>query len=323
MADAIGFVGDVLGLWSFATENFGTYDPKASVYQIRVGENGKDDPNADDSPILYGADGAIDHVEAYNDVGNLIGTGDGADFTSGATVEITAIQVDDNTQQAVTTRFFATDDAVCIAYITEQSEQEDHKYGWTGDWGYTCGLKYYHSSHVYIGDQKTPPRCTWIDADHTNDIEAAVISITWPDFVGDEDSPPTGDGKSYCGTSFQAWDGEDGTALLPMGDSVAARKVGPPKSQRTNNNLIVSHHSGQNATELCESENSLGPDFVSMEEGVYCNMETHETMPICGFLSGYKGDCLDLNDDKSVAHVAAAVDGSKKQTPHSRIIEWK
>ncbi|KAI8624351.1 hypothetical protein F5Y19DRAFT_491096 [Xylariaceae sp. FL1651] len=319
MADAIGFVGDALGIWSFVSGNFQNSQHHASTYKLRVGENGHG---------LSDAAGTIDHIKAYNDDGNLIGTGDGAYFTSGGIGTLAAIQADDNTQQAVITEFYASNDGVCIAWITEQSIEEDTKWGWTGDWAYTCGLNYY-LSNVYVRDMyslpsETPPRCMWIDADHSYGIKAAVFAIKWPDFATDPNVSPTGDGKSFCGTSFRAWDSDGGASLLTE-NGVPARKrqqvKGPRKSQRTNNNLIVSHLRGHNATELCESENSLGPDFVSMEEGVYCNMETHEFIPVCGSWNGHLSGCLELDGDNSAVHVAA--DSSKKPTAHSKIIEWK
>ncbi|KAL1866689.1 hypothetical protein Daus18300_006633 [Diaporthe australafricana] len=35
------------------------------------------------------------------------------------------------------------------------------------------------------------------------------------------------------------------------------------------------------ATELCDSETSFGPDFVSTEEGLFCSMSQKKTFPLC------------------------------------------
>lgn len=59
--------------------------------------------------------------------------------------------------------------------------------------------------------------------------------------------------------------------------------------------LVVSSKRSHTATELCESETSLGPDFVSTEEGVFCSMSQKKTFPICGRDSDPAADaCFDL-----------------------------
>ncbi|KAL2826276.1 hypothetical protein BDW59DRAFT_161114 [Aspergillus cavernicola] len=57
--------------------------------------------------------------------------------------------------------------------------------------------------------------------------------------------------------------------------------------------LIVSSLEGQSARELCEHENSLGPDFVHTGEKLFCDMETAKLWPVCGE-TGEVG-CFDVN----------------------------
>jgi hypothetical protein len=45
--------------------------------------------------------------------------------------------------------------------------------------------------------------------------------------------------------------------------------------------LIKSPFDQHNATHLCNSDNSKGPDFVSLVEEVFCDMEKKESWPIC------------------------------------------
>ncbi|KAF2855908.1 hypothetical protein T440DRAFT_438333 [Plenodomus tracheiphilus IPT5] len=56
--------------------------------------------------------------------------------------------------------------------------------------------------------------------------------------------------------------------------------------------LTVSHMSGHSAKELCEDSMSLGPDFVSKEEGLFCDMETATLWPLCTAIQAV--DCFDL-----------------------------
>jgi hypothetical protein len=45
--------------------------------------------------------------------------------------------------------------------------------------------------------------------------------------------------------------------------------------------LIVSPQTHHKASELCDSINSYGPDFVSLSEGLFCDMAAHKTWPLC------------------------------------------
>ena len=45
--------------------------------------------------------------------------------------------------------------------------------------------------------------------------------------------------------------------------------------------LIVSHHEQHSAVELCEAHYSVGPDFVSFHEEIFCDMYTKQTWPLC------------------------------------------
>ncbi len=42
-----------------------------------------------------------------------------------------------------------------------------------------------------------------------------------------------------------------------------------------NHHVVVRDLDAHSALELCESHSSVGPDFVSAKEGVYCDMCTH------------------------------------------------
>lgn len=56
--------------------------------------------------------------------------------------------------------------------------------------------------------------------------------------------------------------------------------------------LTVSHLQRHSAKELCESEMSLGPDFVSKSEGLFCGMETAKLWPLC--CDTVRSECFDL-----------------------------
>ncbi|KAJ2987614.1 hypothetical protein NUW58_g4406 [Xylaria curta] len=308
--EAIGLVGSVLGIWQFAESLLPTHTVDASAYSIRAGVDGTDDHNGGS---LNNAGGGIDLIKTYNNNGELIGSGGRGYIESGGRGTFSTEQT--NSQQSIMTEFYATDDALCVAYITATME-DGTQWGWTGDWGYTCGLNWFPSgTHLQnsAGDDDITPRCTWIDGDHSNGIKAAVIGISWPSFYG----KPEGDGKDKCGSSMRAWDEPGGTQILSA-SGIATRQLGPRQSQRSDDRLVVSHIPSHSAIEVCESETSWGPDFVSMAEGLYCNMETHEVLPLCS--NSLTKGCFEVNGTTGSARVA--VNGLKELMKPRKVVEW-
>jgi hypothetical protein len=51
--------------------------------------------------------------------------------------------------------------------------------------------------------------------------------------------------------------------------------------------IIGSHIIRHNSTALCNDPLSYGPDFVSFHEGVYCDMTTRKTWPLCRTATEY------------------------------------
>jgi hypothetical protein len=60
--------------------------------------------------------------------------------------------------------------------------------------------------------------------------------------------------------------------------------------------LTVSHMQGHSARELCADKMSLGPDFVSIAEGAFCDMETATLWPLCTTIQTV--DCFDLDSQR-------------------------
>jgi hypothetical protein len=56
--------------------------------------------------------------------------------------------------------------------------------------------------------------------------------------------------------------------------------------------LTISHHVEHSAREVCEMHNSWGPDFVSIVEGLYCDMCERELYPLCAH--AHQQDCFDV-----------------------------
>lgn len=148
------------------------------------------------------------------------------------------------------------------------------------------------------------PKCTWTDANHEDGVEVSHLSIHMPSFAGknkDSDNP-----SDYCGgNKFHAYREHDANRVF--------KRSPKPKNEFTN--LVVSRMVS-NATALCESATSRGPDFVSEHEGVYCDMQTRDTLPVC--TGNSKTDCFDLESNAMQKR-----DGSVVRKRYSSIDVWE
>ncbi|KAF2823854.1 hypothetical protein CC86DRAFT_408874 [Ophiobolus disseminans] len=75
----------------------------------------------------------------------------------------------------------AGNDGICISVIIAQGNSAS--YTWTGDMGQHCGAQWYESNFKF-GNSNIPPKCVWLDGDHTNGIVASAITLHMPDFNG-------------------------------------------------------------------------------------------------------------------------------------------
>ncbi|KAI1379886.1 hypothetical protein F4677DRAFT_407913 [Hypoxylon crocopeplum] len=315
IAGAIGLIGSSMTIWSFISDQIPPVQTPSSNYRVFIGLDGFKD---DKGKALDNAHGQIELIKIYNVNHELIGSGGGAtvgsDDSDDQHADMSAEQ--HGNSQSVWTEFFAGNDAICIAAITATMD-EGTKWGWTGDWGYMCGLNWFPSGYVMQnrdGATDVSPRCTWIDKDHTNDLKAGVIGINWGDLNPPKDGGPPSftDAKKHCGGQMQAWPNDGGKQMLPIANK---KRSLVRRSQRSDNRLVVSEHPHHNATEVCESESSWGPDFVSKAEGVYCNMETHEAVPLCDPVM--KEGCFDLDSSTLVSR-----NGKRSTTEFSQVIKW-
>jgi hypothetical protein len=82
--------------------------------------------------------------------------------------------------------------------------------------------------------------------------------------------------------------------------------------------LTVSHETAHSAKELCEDDHSLGPDFVSVNEGLFCDMETAKLWPLCTAAQNF--ECFDL-ENKTFKTNKAKRDAPPKD--YKFVDEWK
>ena len=69
---------------------------------------------------------------------------------------------------------------------------------------------------------------------------------------------------------------------IPFTNHTLVRRQEPNRGQsRFQGALVKSTMDGQSAKELCKSESSMGPDFVSIKEKRFCDMTRKKSWPLC------------------------------------------
>jgi len=89
-------------------------------------------------------------------------------------------------------------------------------------------------------------------------------------------------------------------------------------------NRVISSTIGQHsASDLCASETSSGPDFVSYAESLYCDMDLKKTFPLCADedqMGCYDVGSLRLRDGGALRRRDGGEGGDKV---HDSLVEWK
>jgi hypothetical protein len=349
MANAIINTGILVGtIWTLDAMLKGHADPdKQTTVAIVTGDAGN-------------AGGSIPSIAVWDGDGNRIGQykgGKNGHINEKATKTITI----DNKQNGGTAAqpeyisiVMQEKDAICLSAVIASGDSA--QWTWTGDMGYTCGAQWYNSQFP-VGNSNSPPRCVWLDSDHTGGIIAKGLSMHIRDFSGDPDlvkqyiddqrrlcqnsarmtfqpepivpdslipffQPPleykrASDGQSHGtdpssggalkkpdqGTDRSTRAYPDFTNMnihdtrrrhtrdMTARNDMASSNVRPTKNNRPDH-LIISNIEGHSAKELCEHPNSLGPDFVSTVEKIFCDMETGKWWPLCD--ATHVHGCFDL-----------------------------
>ena len=82
-------------------------------------------------------------------------------------------------------------------------------------------------------------------------------------------------------------------AMQKRGSHTGPRKRPALRARTFEGRLTSSVHKKHSARELCEDENSHGPEFVSFAENAFCDMKTREVWPLCKE-GEREGECYDV-----------------------------
>ncbi|KAK6833407.1 Cytochrome c oxidase assembly protein COX19 [Apiospora arundinis] len=180
MASALGFIINAAGLFvplglqaKYAAET-----PKeATSVQIIAGKGGQ-------------SGGNVPHIALWDNDGKRIGqyhAGSKDKIGDGEVKTITVEHNENGNKQADPYYIMLSNlenDALCIAAITVANQKISGTF--YGDTGYTCGQSWFLSDNA-IGSNFQKPKCVWIDADHSNKINARALSFHLNDMAPSTD----------------------------------------------------------------------------------------------------------------------------------------
>ena len=316
--------------------------PEATTVQIGIGGA----PNAG---------GSVPHVALWGEDGGRIGQyhGDANGHIDAETVKVITIDNEQNGKKAKQAEYLMLamneSDAICISMIMVSGDGAE--WTWVGDMGKTCGADWY-PSNFKIGDSTQTPACVWISQNNKGGkIRAQGLSLHMPDFAGDDGKAGEyqNNQDALCKSSKRMtfWpsivadaviptfqpplkynaDGTDvdvkkvidrKTALYPRSKREVAKSRITKRGDRNNQpgHLVVSHNPRHSAKEVCEHPNSLGPDFVSTVEGVYCDMSMGEWWSLCS--ATVTDGCFDL-EKKAMRGHAQGHKGARDVAPEQSV----
>ncbi|KAH7140221.1 hypothetical protein B0J13DRAFT_637641 [Dactylonectria estremocensis] len=309
--EVIGVISGILGIISFAQDNFGEVDSTTSSVKITVG--------LDVTDGLSDAGGSLPDVRLFNEAGDFIGISNSGDsITDGSTGEVKITHEDaSNGQQATYALFSANNDAICIAYLTMTWANGD-QYGWVGDWGSECGASWYYSN-VYVKGTNYKPNCMWIDAD--GDQPQTGFQVHFPEFVRDdgEAADPDGTQRDFLcnsGPPFKYTSDPDpsGITFWTLG-SKRDQSSSNPGNNKFVNHLILDNDAEHTTATLCESSTSVGPDFVNAAEGQFCRMSDKTLWPVCS--EEIQDDCFNTDSQQLIQGGLATRD-----SPYTVVVDW-
>ncbi|KAI1857379.1 uncharacterized protein JN550_013259 [Neoarthrinium moseri] len=180
MATALGFIINAAGLFvplglqaKYAKET-----PKeATSVQIIVGNGGS-------------SGGNVPHIALWDDDGNRIGQyhPGSADKVDDSQDGLFVVEHNQNGNKQADPYYIMLsnleNDAICISAITVANRKISGTF--YGDTGYTCGQSWFIGNNT-IGSNFQTPKCVWLDADHTNKINARAMSFHLNDMAPSTD----------------------------------------------------------------------------------------------------------------------------------------
>ncbi|OJJ52389.1 hypothetical protein ASPSYDRAFT_164879 [Aspergillus sydowii CBS 593.65] len=325
--EAIGVVAGTLGIVQFGLTNFADTTEPGSTIKVAVGLDGENGGTED-------AGGDLPDVRIWNDFGEFkamtADPGSVGDGTVG-TVEV------DHDQQGVYSLLTANNDAICIAWVTTtwSDAAGGNKFAVSGDYGEACGGTWYESNMWTDTDQSYQPKCFWIDAD--GDQPNTGFQVRWPRYAKQEFDEGNTDPANICNDiDFGLRTEEDPSDINFWTDASKARRDMNISKRRNRvrqvprvawaaEQLVVSNSTHHSAQRLCDSDTSMGPDFVHLAENYFCDMGTKTKYPLCGESTEsatVTDSCFDIDSHNLLKAGSKRGVLTKRDSPYTKVRDW-
>ncbi|PHH72999.1 hypothetical protein CDD82_5695 [Ophiocordyceps australis] len=271
--------------------------------------------------VLGEANGALQSIRLFNKFDQEIGSAEGWLYVPSGESEEWIIALDDGEDKVAYVELEATTDAICVPLVALRG-LDGTELGWLGDWGKQCGLSWFMSNYKVSEQSNYRPACTWLDFDGSSGIEVAKLKIHLPSF--NQLKLPLNRKRvfSYCKWPYlQAWTVRKGFYSRIRRSISADSHQGSHWLQKQDrgkfhSQLVVSNQEAHNATDLCLSPTSVGPSFVSLHQGLFCDMETRQLLPLCMPNLNGTQECFDMRAKRALMK---RFQGSRLDARHERL----
>ncbi|KAF3936745.1 hypothetical protein ABW19_dt0201907 [Dactylella cylindrospora] len=325
----IGIIAGSVNIYNFYSTDAPSVDKERTRVRIGVGLNGGG---------LSHADGPMPYIRAYNDKGDYIGYNrefeDGS-IASGSSYDDTISQEirQAQGQKAKYLEIHASDDAICIAYVTATLPNGEHL-GVVGDWWEVCGSDWYWSGIIKGGELV---RCGWLDGDHTKGLKHAMVEVNLEAFTAGPGQDLNQDKTAWCpyiqfhtdskydqrvsehraNHGGVVWDKRSLDPDFQNGTFVTESRLSKRyygQGRNIDDNRLVIISGDYRAKEACNSRTSWGPDI--MDDKYFCDMMTHTLWPLC--TPKIREECFDYS-----AKIVRTKIGKRQQTNYAQLIDWR
>ncbi|OAL37890.1 hypothetical protein AYO20_02723 [Fonsecaea nubica] len=177
----------------------------------------------------------------------------------------------------------------------------------TGNLGRICGADHYESALTVLPNaQGKAASCVWIDRQGSNGIRLPGISFNLQTDEKDLDFYTITSVEDLCRAPFIMLQDDQPSSPLSRRQLIAptfSRDDSITPNLDFDSALVKSSLNLSSAVQMCQSESAKGPHFVSLSEGVYCDMFTRELYPVCQNGIGGREEreiCFDPEQDELV-----------------------
>ncbi|KIX99332.1 uncharacterized protein Z520_04908 [Fonsecaea multimorphosa CBS 102226] len=195
---------------------------------------------------------------------------------------------------------------ICIAGV-HLTAPDGSQITMTGNLGRLCGADHYESaSEVLPNAEGKPAACVWVDRHGSNGIRLPGIAFDLQNYDSEDGPGP----EFYNITSVQDLCKAPFIALGDDQPALSRRQLVMPNVARDDSSvaslnfdsaLVKSNLDLSSAVQMCRGEFTKGPHFVSLSEGLYCDMSTRQLYPVCKDDAGHDGEtCFDVEQNELV-----------------------